>query len=77
MATYVASDKRILVCGLNIDCLLVGLSSYQFRSDFFSENLLVLLEALRLNDNRFVWHIGKFARLQFARFFELSTSVSL
>ena len=34
MATYVVSNKRILICGLNVDCLLVGLSSYKFRSDF-------------------------------------------
>ena len=34
MATYVVSNKRILICGLNIDYLLVDLSSCEFRSDF-------------------------------------------
>ena len=73
MATYVVSSKRILVYGLNVDCLLVDLSSYKFRSDF-SEKFLkkkFLLEALRLNGNHFVRHTSKFAKLQFARYFEL------
>ena len=40
MATYVVSNKRILICGLNVDYLLVDLTSYKFRSDF-SEKLLI------------------------------------
>ena len=36
MATYVVSkNKRILFCGLNVDCLLVDLASYKFGSGFF------------------------------------------
>ena len=50
--------------------LLVGLSSYKFGSDF-SKKLKFLIEALRLNDNRFVQHTSKFAKLQFARHSEL------
>ena len=53
MATYVTSGKRILICGLNIEQLPVDLSYYKFGSDF-SKIILILLEALRLNDNRFV-----------------------
>ena len=34
MATYVVFNKGILICGLNVDCLLVDLSSYKFGSDF-------------------------------------------
>ena len=76
MATYVISNKRILICGLNVDCLLlIDLSSYKFRSVFLKT--LILLEMLQLNDNRFVRHTSKFARLQFARCSELSTGVSL
>ena len=29
------SNKRILLCGLNIDCLLVDLTLFKFGSDFF------------------------------------------
>ena len=80
MATYVISNKRILICGLNIDYLLIDLTSYQFGSDF-SEKLVkkkkILLEALRLNDNCFVRHTRKFEKLQFARYSELLTGVSL
>ena len=35
MATYaIPKNKRILFCGLNVDCLLVDLTSYKFGSDF-------------------------------------------
>ena len=71
MATYVISNKRILISGLNVDCLLVDLSSYKFRSDFSRKLFKFLLEALRLNDNRCVQHTSKFARLQFAACSEL------
>ena len=54
MATYVVFNKGILICGLNIDRLFVDLSSYKFGSDFSRKNLLILLEPLWLNDNRFV-----------------------
>ena len=54
MATYVISNKRILICGLNIDCLLVDLTYYKFGSDFSEKLVKFLLEVLRLNDNRFV-----------------------
>ena len=50
MATYVVSEKkRILLCGLNVDCLLVDLTLFKFGSDFSKH--LALIEALRLNDN--------------------------
>ena len=39
MATYVVSNKRILICGLNVDCLLVDLTYYKFGGDF-SEKLV-------------------------------------
>ena len=39
MATYVIFNKRILICGLNVDCLLIDLTSYQLGSDF-SEKLV-------------------------------------
>ena len=71
MATYVVSNKRILICGLNIDCLLADLTSYKFGSDFSEKLVKFLIEALRLNDNRFVRHTSKFAKLQFARYSEL------
>ena len=45
-------NKRILFCGLNIDCLLVDLASYKFGSDFSEKLVRFLIEALRLNDNR-------------------------
>ena len=80
MATYVISNKRILISGLNVDCLLVDLSSYKFRSDFFRRTFFFfkfLLEALWLNDNCFVQHTSKFAKLQFARYSELLTGVFL
>ena len=67
MATYVISNERILICGLNVDCLLVDLTSYKFGSDFSEKLIKFLLEALRLNDNRFVRHTSKFEKLQFAR----------
>ena len=51
MATYVVFNKRILVCDLNVDCLLVDLTFYKFRSDFPKYLALFLIEALRLNDN--------------------------
>ena len=52
MATYVVSkNKRILFCGLNVDCLLVDLASYKFGSDFSEKLVRFLIEALRLNDN--------------------------
>ena len=52
MATYVVlKNKRILFCGLNVDCLLVDLASYKFGSDFPKYLVLFLIEALRLNDN--------------------------
>ena len=70
MATYVVSIKRILICGLNVDCLLVDLTFYKFGSDFSEKLVNFLLEALRLNDNRFVRHTGKFANLQFGRYSE-------
>ena len=79
MATYVVSNERILICGLNVDCLLIDLTSCQFGSDF-SEKLVIkkiLLEALQLNDNRFVLHTCKFEKLQFARYSELLAGVSL
>ena len=47
-------NKRILFCGLIVDCLLVDLTSYKFGSDFSEKLVKFLLEALRLNDNRFV-----------------------
>ena len=57
MATYaIPKNKRILFCGLNVDCLLVGLVSYKFGSDFSEKLVKFLLEALRLNDNHFVRH---------------------
>ena len=65
-------NKRILFCGLNVDCLLVDLTSYKFGSDFLKELVNFLLEVLRLNDNRFVRHTSKFAKLQFAGYSELS-----
>ena len=71
MATYVVSYKRILICGLNVDCLLIDLSSYKFGSDFSEKLVKLLLEALRLNDNHLVRHTSKFAKLQFARYSEL------
>ena len=43
-------NKRILFCGLNIDCLLVDLTLFRFGSDFPKH--LALIEALLLNDNR-------------------------
>ena len=64
-------NKRILFCGLNIDCLLVDLTSYKFGSDFPKKLVKFLLEALQLNDNRFIRHTSKFEKLQFARYFEL------
>ena len=52
MATYATSkNKRILFCGLNVDCLLVDLTFYKFGSDFPKYLVLFLIEALRLNDN--------------------------
>ena len=51
MATYVVSNKRILICGLNVDCLLVDLTLFKFGSDFPKHLVLFLIEALRLNDN--------------------------
>ena len=54
MATYVVSNKRILISGLNVDCLLVDLRSYKFGSDFSGKTFKILLEMLLLNDNRFV-----------------------
>ena len=54
MATYVVSNKRILICGLNINCILVDLIPYKFGSDFSEKLVKFLIEALRLNDNRFV-----------------------
>ena len=78
MATYVVSNKRILICGLNIDYLLIDLTSYQFGSDFSEKTCKKnLLEALQLNDNRFVRHTRKFENLQFARYSELLAGVSL
>ena len=52
MATYVVSNKRILICGLNVDCLLVDLTLFKFGSDFSKHLASFLIEALRLNDNR-------------------------
>ena len=52
MATYVVSNKRILLCVLNVDCLLVDLTLFKFGSDFPKHLVLFLIEALRLNDNR-------------------------
>ena len=53
MATYVISNKRILICGLNVDCLLVFLTLFEFGSDFPKcFGFLFLIEVLRLNDNR-------------------------
>ena len=49
MATYVVSNKRILLHGLNVDCLLVDLTLFKFGSDFSKH--LTLVEALRLSDN--------------------------
>ena len=43
--------KRILFCGLNVDCLLVDLASYKFGSDFSEKLVRFLIEALWLNDN--------------------------
>ena len=65
-------NRRILFCGLNVDCLLVDLTSYIFGSDFSEKLVKFLLEALWLNDNPFVRHTSKFAKLQFARHSELS-----
>ena len=70
-------NKRILFCGLIVDCLLVDLTSYKFGGDFSEKLVIFLLEALRLNDNRFVRHTSKFAKLQFARYSELLAGVSL
>ena len=42
-------NKRILFCGLNVDCLLVDLTLFKFGNDFSKQ--LALVEALRLNDN--------------------------
>ena len=43
-------NKRISFYGLNVDCLLVDLTFYfKFGSDFLKH--LVLIEALRLNNN--------------------------
>ena len=48
MATYVISNKRILISGLNVDfCVLTA--SYNF--DSFPKDL-VLFKVLWLNDNR-------------------------
>ena len=44
MATYVVSNKRVLICGLNIDYLLVDLSSYKFGSDFSKKLLTFYLK---------------------------------
>ena len=53
MATYVVSNKRILISGLNVDCLLLkDLILFKFGSDFSKHLVLFLIEALRLNDNR-------------------------
>ena len=70
-------NKRILFCCLNVDCFLpVDLTLYKFGSDFPKYLVLFyfifLIEVLRLNDNRFVRHTSKFAKLQFARCSELS-----
>ena len=72
MATYVVSHKRILICGLNVDCMLVDLTSYKFGSDFSEKLVKFLLGAVRLDNNRFVRHTSKFAKLQFAKYSELS-----
>ena len=65
-------NKRILFCGLNVDYLLIDLTSYKFGSDFSEITCFrFLIEALRLNDNHFVRHTSKFEKLQFARYFEL------
>ena len=42
-------NKRILFCGLNVDCLLVDLTLFKFGNDFSKQ--LALVEALQLNDN--------------------------
>ena len=42
-------NKRILFYGLNVDCLLVDLTLFEFGGDF---SKVYLFEALRLNDNR-------------------------
>ena len=44
-------NKRILFCGLNVDCLLIDLAFYKFGSDFSEKLIRFLIEALRLNDN--------------------------
>ena len=69
-------NKRILFCGLNVDCLLVNLTSYKFGSDFSQKLVRFLLEALRLNDNRFVRHTNKFAKLQFCQISRTFSGVS-
>ena len=58
-------NKRILFFGLNVNCLLVDLTFFNFGSDFSGKLVKFLLEVLRLNDNRFVQHTSKFEKLQF------------
>ena len=58
-----------MICGLNVDCLLVDLTSYKFGSDFSKKLVKFLLEALRLNDNRFVRHTSKFVKIAICQLF--------
>ena len=43
-------NKRISFYGLNVDCLLVDLTLFNFGNDFPKH--LALIETLRLSDNR-------------------------